>query len=172
MDPTKPESGSPRQPVSLTRRLFFERLGWFGMALFALVSIPGAIRFFRPPRGAAGAGVFDAGTVAEYAGQKVSTRWIRKHRLWVVRDAGGLYALIARCTHLGCTPRWDAHAGLFQCPCHGSQFSPEGAALKGPARDPLRRAAIWSEEGRLYIDARETRTLDEAEGVPGFYVRL
>jgi Rieske Fe-S protein len=44
------------------------------------------------------------------------------------------------CPHLGCRFAWDTAANRFICPCHGSQFGPEGAKLAGPAPrglDPL-----------------------------------
>lgn len=44
------------------------------------------------------------------------------------------------CPHLGCRFAWDTGANRFVCPCHGSQFGPEGAKLAGPAPrglDPL-----------------------------------
>lgn len=44
------------------------------------------------------------------------------------------------CPHLGCVYNWDAAAKRFSCPCHGSQFSLQGAHLAGPAPrglDPL-----------------------------------
>ena len=44
------------------------------------------------------------------------------------------------CPHLGCRPDWHDAANRFVCPCHGSQFSFEGAHLAGPAprgMDPL-----------------------------------
>jgi nitrite reductase/ring-hydroxylating ferredoxin subunit len=55
------------------------------------------------------------------------------------RDAGGLYALSAICTHAGCIVVVESQSGaadLF-CPCHGSKFSSDGAVTMGPARDPL-----------------------------------
>ena len=44
------------------------------------------------------------------------------------------------CPHLGCRFNWVGDAKRFICPCHGSQFGPEGAKLAGPAPrglDPL-----------------------------------
>ncbi len=44
------------------------------------------------------------------------------------------------CPHLGCRFAWASDANRFICPCHGSQFGPEGDKLAGPAPrglDPL-----------------------------------
>jgi len=55
--------------------------------------------------------------------------------VFVVRDAGGLYALTARCPHQGFTTR--VQGSDFVCPRHGSLFSFDGAVLTGPATAPL-----------------------------------
>jgi len=44
------------------------------------------------------------------------------------------------CPHLGCRYDWNDSSNRFLCPCHGSQYSFEGAHLAGPAPrglDPL-----------------------------------
>lgn len=47
------------------------------------------------------------------------------------------FALNAVCTHLGCVVPWNKAQNKFICPCHGSQYSPEGAVVRGPAPLPL-----------------------------------
>ncbi|WP_258725418.1 Rieske (2Fe-2S) protein [Cellulomonas sp. NS3] len=50
--------------------------------------------------------------------------------------AGTVVALVAVCTHQGCTVVADGDA--LVCPCHGSVFSPEdGSVIVGPAEEPL-----------------------------------
>jgi Rieske Fe-S protein len=61
----------------------------------------------------------------------------------VCRDLDGkLHARSAVCTHLGCHVHWNSTEQCWDCPCHGSQFSPEGEVLGGPAIAPLERVAV------------------------------
>ena len=56
----------------------------------------------------------------------------------VWRDpSGSLHQVSAVCTHQGCIVRFDEAEQSWDCPCHGSRFSTDGAVLGGPARTPL-----------------------------------
>ena len=60
------------------------------------------------------------------------------HKLAVCRDLGGeLHVHSAACTHLGCHVNWNNTEQCWDCPCHGSQFAPDGSVLNGPALTPL-----------------------------------
>jgi len=47
-------------------------------------------------------------------------------------------AVSATCTHLGCTVAWQEDSEKFACPCHGSEYMPDGTVLQGPATKPLK----------------------------------
>ena len=53
------------------------------------------------------------------------------------RDDGTLVRRSAACTHMGCVVQWNPFEACWDCPCHGSQFGPEGQVLNGPATKPL-----------------------------------
>jgi cytochrome b6-f complex iron-sulfur subunit len=57
----------------------------------------------------------------------------------IVKDDKTLesYGLNAVCTHLGCVVPWSAPNKKFMCPCHGSQYAPDGHVVRGPAPLPL-----------------------------------
>jgi len=52
-------------------------------------------------------------------------------------DDGKLHLRSAVCPHLGCQVKWNAFERCWDCPCHGSQFAPNGEALNAPAFSPL-----------------------------------
>jgi glycine/D-amino acid oxidase-like deaminating enzyme/nitrite reductase/ring-hydroxylating ferredoxin subunit len=59
-------------------------------------------------------------------------------KIAVYKDENG--AVVQRsavCTHLGCIVHWNGFEKCWDCPCHGSQFAPDGQVLNGPAVQPL-----------------------------------
>jgi glycine/D-amino acid oxidase-like deaminating enzyme/nitrite reductase/ring-hydroxylating ferredoxin subunit len=66
-----------------------------------------------------------------------------REKVAVYRDEGGdLHACSAVCTHLGCLVHWNRSARTWDCPCHGSRFSPHGVVLNGPAVEDLAPAEL------------------------------
>jgi glycine/D-amino acid oxidase-like deaminating enzyme/nitrite reductase/ring-hydroxylating ferredoxin subunit len=54
------------------------------------------------------------------------------------RDEGGtLHCVSPVCTHMGCDVAWNGVERSWDCPCHGSRFTPDGEVLNGPAHEPL-----------------------------------
>jgi glycine/D-amino acid oxidase-like deaminating enzyme/nitrite reductase/ring-hydroxylating ferredoxin subunit len=62
------------------------------------------------------------------------------HKVAIYRDdAGTVHEMSALCTHLQCVIRWNSEEKSWDCPCHGSRFTPTGEVLTGPAIYPLKR---------------------------------
>src|SRR5881409_1966892 len=138
----------------VTRRstLKWMTLAWVGFAAATGAGLTASLRFlfpnvlFEPPTR------FKAGDPSTYS-FGVDERWKGKYRVWIVRNTDSLYALLARCTHLGCTPNWLAAQNKFKCPCHGSGFYKSGINFEGPAPRPLERARIvLADDGQILVD--------------------
>lgn len=63
-------------------------------------------------------------------------------------EAGAIHACSAACTHLGCHLHWNSFERCWDCPCHGSQFSIDGAVLNGPAIFPLEEVEVDAKQAR------------------------
>jgi cytochrome b6-f complex iron-sulfur subunit len=62
---------------------------------------------------------------------------------------GHLVAVLASCTHRGCQP--EPLGDRLTCPCHGSEFTFEGAVLAGPAERPLDRYDVAEIAGDIVV---------------------
>ena len=153
--PPKPAAPAA-PPVDEGRRSFMRfalPVGWVAFSAACTSSLVATARFmfpnvlFEPPQS------FKAGFPGEYNVGEVDVRWKDAYSVWVIREADGFYALIAVCTHLGCSPNWLPAENKFKCPCHGSGFYRTGVNFEGPAPRPLERARIvLSDDGQILID--------------------
>ena len=143
-------------PESKARRRFMALslpVGWAAFASAVTSGLVASGRFmfpnvlFEPPQ------AFKIGFPPEFNVGEVDTRFKGAFGVWIVREAEGFYALIATCTHLGCSPNWLAAENKFKCPCHGSGFYRSGVNFEGPAPRPLERARIvLADDGQILVD--------------------
>jgi len=100
-------------------------------------------------------------------------KFLPDERLFVFREGKTFHAISAVCTHLGCTVRAEALSKpedttiegqrlrlthRFSCPCHGSRYRGDGAAVSGPAPKALAwyHLSVSPDDGQLTVDlARE-----------------
>jgi len=143
----KKGGGQPLGSVARRRRIVTAcTLGFLGTNLFMF------LRFFFPRALFEPKTVFRIGYPSDF-GFGVDTKYQKDFRIWVVRNAEGLFVIYARCTHLGCTPDWKAGENKFKCPCHGSGYDSEGINFEGPAPRPMDRAKVEVDaEGQIVVD--------------------
>jgi cytochrome b6-f complex iron-sulfur subunit len=146
-----PEQEREPAPQSTKRRDFLTQIGIGACAAATLGS--GVVTFdflkpkvlFEPPTR------FRAGSPAEYP--EGTVRFNRDQRAYIIGGAGGVYALSAVCTHLGCITRYLADENAIACPCHGSRFDLEGNVVHGPAPRPLPWLEVQADpSGSLVVD--------------------
>lgn len=147
-------SGASEAPASLwSRRDFFGRVGWGGFLLVSLTGLLAAMRSAFPRVLFAPDTSFKAGPIEDFVIGEVSEKFKSDYRVWIVREPEGIFALYAKCTHLGCTPRWLKAENKFKCPCHGSGFYMSGINFEGPAPRPLERVRVArADDGELLVD--------------------
>ncbi|OGL38484.1 MAG: Rieske (2Fe-2S) protein [Candidatus Schekmanbacteria bacterium GWA2_38_11] len=136
-----------------SRRDFLSLSGWAIIISMTTGSLIAFTRFMFPRVLFEPKTTFKAGSPDEYPVGTVSEKFKESQGVWIVRTGEGVYALLSKCTHLGCTPRWLEAENKYKCPCHGSGFYRDGINFEGPAPRALERAKIsLSEEGELVID--------------------
>jgi len=108
----------------------------------------------------------------------VNQEFLQSNRIWIIKEPGRLFVVFARCTHLGCTPDWLPQQNMFHCPCHGSEYDPEGVNFAGPAPRPMDRCSVrLMTNGTIQVDSSHLFSQDRRAGIdhfndPGSYVEI
>jgi cytochrome b6-f complex iron-sulfur subunit len=154
--PPAPKAAAARPADAMSRRGFFSwaAVAWVGFtaAIGGCVTAMGRFMFpnvlFEPPT------TFKAGFPRDFGEGVVDTRFVDKYGVWIIKDGGRIYSLIAICTHLGCPPAWLETQNKFKCPCHGSGYYKSGINFEGPTPRPLERARIYisPDDGQIVVD--------------------
>jgi cytochrome b6-f complex iron-sulfur subunit len=137
------------------RRDFFSRIGVAACAAAVVGSGAVTLDFLRPRVLFEPPTRFRAGLPVDYPEGVV--RFNKQQRAYVVGTSGGVYALSAVCTHLGCITRFLSDEKCIACPCHGSRFDLEGNVIHGPAPRPLPWLEVQLDPtGNLLVDTSVT----------------
>ncbi len=128
------------EPTDASRRSFLSLAALGGLVAAAATALAGILRLPKPAVLPGPVRRYKIGFPARFS-PGAEIRFDEENFL-VFRDAQGIYALSAVCTHLGCTVTRSPDG--FECPCHGSRFGSDGAVRAGPAP----RALPWLEVGR------------------------
>lgn len=162
------------QDTLWSRRDFFSLAGWASFTATLGLSSLYFLRLLFPRVLFEPSPKFKAGNPGDYTVGEVSSKWVAEQRVWVVRDNEKLYAILARCTHLGCTPLWLRSEGKYKCPCHGSGFTMDGMNFEGPAPRALERLKVEvGPDGQIVIDKSKVFLFEKGEwGKPGSFLRV
>ena len=140
-----------------SRRQFMNRLGLGACAIAAVGAGVVTLDFLKPKVLFEPPTKFKAGNPADYT--EGTVRFNKEQRAFVIGTSGGVFALSAVCTHLGCITRYVSDEGVIACPCHGSKFDLEGNVTHGPAPRPL----PWLE---VAVDDKGELVVDTAINIP------
>lgn len=125
-------------------------LGGLGFIAAAAVSWP--LFRYMAPRGdllAAGKIVLAENDVAE--GEAKFFEFAGSAAVLVRKRGGGLVALSAVCTHLGCIVQWEKEKQGFLCPCHAGRFTADGTVISGPPPKPLVKLPLAVAGGKVTV---------------------
>ena len=121
---------SPAPPPDSDRRRFLTRqLQWLLAGILAALALP-LLRF-------AGFTVKPRPRYVTVSKNLAPGSVHTDHDFLLFVGTEGARAVSRRCTHLGCRVNFRKELSLIECPCHQSQFSPEGTRLAGPAKENL-----------------------------------
>ncbi|OGO39746.1 MAG: hypothetical protein A2147_06245 [Chloroflexi bacterium RBG_16_57_8] len=139
---------SEKQDIS--RRDFLTKSALASVVIAGVGALAGAGAFSKPAVSPGPSRKYKIGEPEEFpVGTAVK---MEKENIFLFHDEKGFYSLTAVCTHLGCIVSQSENG--FTCPCHGSEFSKDGAVKGGPAP----RALPWlkmslTPDGKLMVDA-------------------
>jgi cytochrome b6-f complex iron-sulfur subunit len=159
------DNSLPLEAPSMSRRQLLNFLTGAAVAATATASLYPLAKFFIPPSEATEDGSIIAKDIlgkpipasqilAEPPGTRALVAGLAGEPTYLtVQEDGTLHpwGIVDNCTHLGCTFPWNSVDQQFQCPCHGSRYSPEGVVLRGPANRPLKLAQVTVKEGAILL---------------------
>jgi len=161
------ETAAEEQSLNINRREFLN-FAWLVSLGFLTMSFGGVTYLFSLPRFKEGefGGIFTVGEVGDLPQAGSAPANVPKVKLWLSNTENGLVALYKVCTHLGCLYNWSDQVTHFVCPCHGSEFQPDGTYIRGPAPRSLDRFVLRLETPDGQVLAETDATTGEPVQIP------
>ncbi|MBN2582189.1 MAG: Rieske 2Fe-2S domain-containing protein [Planctomycetes bacterium] len=153
---TQPSSGEP-----ITRRRFLQACtAGAGLAVAAAGGYV-AYRFLKPDASLDSPADFVLGKPEDLSEGRI---FVAEAKAFVERAGARVRCMSAVCTHLGCLVKWDEAMQRYRCPCHGSDFMPDGTNPTGPASKPLPFFRLSRDaDGRVIAHRKQVLAADGAE---------
>ena len=170
------EATSTFEAPSMGRRTLLTAMLGGSVGVVALGALYPFVKYFIPPSSGSGAGgvlasdklgnpiSLSATLATNPAKARVLTQGPKGDPTYVVIDDSQVanYGINAICTHLGCVVPYNAGLDLFKCPCHGSQYAPNGKVVRGPAPKSLGLVAAAVEGDNVRFSAWEGEDFRDA----------
>jgi cytochrome b6-f complex iron-sulfur subunit len=115
-------------------------------------------------------GPFDVGPKSDYSKDGVTDTWSKSERILVIRNEGRIYAANSTCTHKNAAVK--VRDGQIVCPNHGSHFSIQGVATKGPAKGSLFRYGVSVDDKGHIIVNRDKQFAEKNWEDPAAYITV
>lgn len=159
------ENSLPLENPSLSRRQLLNFLTGAAVAATAGSALYPAAKFFTPPAESSEDGAMiakdklgnpipAAQILAEAPGTRALIAGLAGEPTYLTLKADGTLdemGIVDNCTHLGCTFPWNPVDEQFQCPCHGSRYTPDGMVVRGPANRPLKLVRVAVRGDRIWV---------------------
>ncbi len=133
-----PKPRSRRSVLDLLLRIGV--VGWLASVLYPV------IRYLTPlpySGGTAGPVRLTRDEISKVERQKFAIVPVGGSRVLVLEDSEGeLHALDAKCTHEGCTVRYQPDDAIIWCACHNGRFDLRGRVVAGPPPRPLAQHVV------------------------------
>ena len=137
-----------------SRRSFLSTMGFIGLGsgFVSLIGVAqGVFAFWFPAAPYEPSKKSKIGLPEDFPKGETKMLTFEKENVFVFHNDEGLYAMSARCTHVGCAVTPTATG--FICPCHGSKFDGNGKNTEGPAPTPLKWLAVSrAPDGQIVLD--------------------
>ena len=133
---------------SISREKFLQLCTRIALGLAGILGLGGLVRYFSHQSESGPPSSYILGLAKDFP---PNGTLVRPDIPAVIYQIEGNYQAVSLiCTHLGCTLEENGEG--FSCPCHGSNFSPDGQVLKGPAVDDLPSLEVEiTENGELVV---------------------
>ncbi len=140
------------QENDLHRKSFLQLSARMALGLAGILGLGGLARYFSHKEESGKPSQYELCAVSDFPASGVLVREDIPAVIYRTADGFSAYSLV--CTHLGCS--LEADGENFSCPCHGSRFDQDGAVLKGPAAERLRKISYSiTDDGVLILEAAE-----------------
>lgn len=159
---TGTETGTGTRGEITRRRVGRILVGGVGVTYAGAIAYP-IVRYLATPPGVNEGAEVDEVTLEAPAAYKPGTgvlfRFGRKPALLLRRPDGAFVALLATCSHLGCTVQYQPDKDRIFCACHGGQYDPNtGKNVAGPPPRPLAALVVDDKGDKVVVRRAQVKT--------------